>query len=169
MSSEDCFDRKLGKITERRRKNGRAYRDFVDMAVRKALEDIEPDKDLLKCYSQRITEMSERVTGLSEENLDQERARLQSEITTWSYAVSNCISEMVQRFKRQVIAHLPRPHIPGLKYMLLGVEDKLLKILEPILTKFHEELKNVAKRLGLQNYSISIGVGIVQFTFTFGT
>jgi hypothetical protein len=166
---EDCFDNKIARIAEKRKNelDDMDLREMVDTAVRKALDNVSDDLSFLESYGESISKRGEDISKLSETALAQKRSSLQSEFFLNNLILSSSISKIFEKFEEAVEESF-RHSAFWMRDNLIGVQVKLLAKIQPILEKYLEKVKAFAKKIGVQNFSISVGTSLVSFSFTFG-
>ena len=55
-----------------------------------------------------------------------------------------------------------------MKDNLIGMETKILVKIQVVIERYLKRIRDYARRIGVINFSISMGAGPVSFTFTFG-
>jgi hypothetical protein len=169
--AEDCYSRKLSRLSSKMESEKGEPIDIgqiIDTAVSKALQDVDEDISLVDCHSKSVTSLNQKIVEMSKEELRQQTPRLQSELFTMNLMFTSSLSQLHDAFLERVKAHL-RPFPRRLKEQLLvGVEQNILHRLIPMIERYLEGVQDIAQRIGVESYSISIGIGIIQFTFTFG-
>jgi hypothetical protein len=168
---EDCFDRKISRAADRRRKEyGKDDDDAegrVQAAISKALEDVSGDLEFLSCYEETISAKGRMISNLTEADLESQKPRLQSELLANNLMLGSSISQILDKYTERVRAHL-RPFPRWMKDHLIGMETRILVRIQEVIERYLNRIRDYAKRIGVLNFSISMGAGPVSFTFTFG-
>ena len=95
---EDCFDGKVSRAADRRRREyGKDDDDAegkVEAAISKALDDVDDYLEFLSCYEETISSKIKMISNLTEADLESQKPKLQSELLANNLMLGSSISQI---------------------------------------------------------------------------
>jgi hypothetical protein len=130
-------------------------------------EELSVEKEIMGCYAEHLDRLNRVLNIMTADQIAMKYAEFKSDLFSTSMAFFSSISELLTQFLRRVRVILRGLPTDMKRYLLNDRLDWWIEKVYPMIQNFIDKLDNVAKRLEVDNYSVSLNFTFISVGFTF--
>jgi len=145
----------------------RRARSSLDRLSPEVEKELKTEKEMMGCYGEHLHGLSSVLNTLTTDEISERYAQLKSDLFSTSMAFFSSVSEQLTQFLRRVRARLRGLPTDMKRHLLNYMRDWWIEKIYPMLQGFVDKIDDVATRLGVDSYSVSLDYAFISVGFTF--
>ena len=145
----------------------RRARASLDRLSPEVEKELKIEKEVMSCYGEHLYRLSSVLNTLTADQISERYAQLKSDLFSSSMAFFSSVSEQLTQFLRRVRIRLRGLPTDMKRHLLNYMRDWWIEKIYPMLQGFVDKIDDVAKRLGVDSYSVSLDYAFISVGFTF--
>ncbi len=145
----------------------RRARASLDQLSPEVEEELRTEKEVMGCYGEHLDRLSSVLNRLTTDQIGEQYAQLKSDLFSTSMAFFSSVSEQLTQFLRRVRVRLRGLPTDMKRHLLNYMRDWWIEKIYPMLQGFVDKLDDLAKRLAVDSFSVSLNYAFISVGFTF--
>lgn len=142
-------------------------RNSLDELDNEIAKESEVEQHVMGCYSEHLSKLNIVINRLSTDQIKERYADFKSELFSTSMMFFSSLSEQMKQYLGRVETRLRGLPTNMKRQFLNYMQDSWVEKMYPMLQRFIDMIDKVARRLGVDSYSVSLNYAFMEVGFSF--